>query len=227
MASEKRGSNFDKVKALRTAFHPNLKNPMSDAPNFSFVMESKLAGMALPTSTYMMKRLKSEHNVGLVCSLIEASNCPPLSMFEVTEESPEEGPDSLLVEWKDMSIPTRQQMDALLKTTEEYINRGQAVVYHCFGGKGRTGTALACYLLKYHSDTFNGDNVIEHLRELRPNSVETSSQELFVKNYEKYLKGEPLLPENTYSSSSDEEKPKFLTAKLRKVGIPTTASASE
>jgi atypical dual specificity phosphatase len=115
-----------------------------------------------------------------------------------------------------MSIPTFQQMDSLLKTTQEYINRDQAVVYHCFGGKGRTGTALACYLLRYHPEDFNAESVIPYIRELRPYSIETSSQEHFIADYERYIKGEHPIP-RSYDANQDDTKPKFFTIKLRKV----------
>jgi atypical dual specificity phosphatase len=220
MEDNARGSEYAKVKANRLAFHPASRN--NDQPSFfSWVVEGKLAGMAFPTSASQLKTLLSSYNVGLVCSLIEESQCPPLSMFQASQDSPEVGPESLHIEWRDMSIPSRKQMDDLLKITQEFIDKDMAVVYHCFGGKGRTGTALACYLLKFLPDQFNAENVIEHIRELRPKSVETSSQELFIRNYERYLKGEPLLHENPYTSPEAS----IFTIKLRKVD-PHTPSKS-
>lgn len=208
MAAEERGSNYHRIKANRLAFHPASKG--SEEPSFfSWVLDGKLAGMALPTSEAQLQTLRATHNIGLVCSLIEGQSCPPISLFEPEELNPQ----SLHVEWRDMSIPTRQQMDQLLKTTQEYINKGEGVVYHCFGGKGRTGTALACYLLKFEPESWTGETVIEHIRALRPNSIETSSQEQFIRNYERYLKGLPMEEAKT----NEDEQPKWFTVKLRKV----------
>lgn len=211
MAELNRGINYVKVKANRIAFHPASR--YSDEPSFfSFILEAQLAGMAFPTSSAQLKFLKSHHNIGLVCSLIEEASCPPETMFHASEDSPEDGPDSLHVDWQDMSIPTIQQIDSLLQTTNEYIQRGLAVVYHCFGGKGRTGTALCCYLLKYRSGEYSTESAINFVRELRPNSVETASQELFIANYERHLKGQTPI-----QIAPDLENPKFFTVKLRKV----------
>lgn len=208
MENSERGSNYSKVKANRLAFHPASRE--SAQPSFfSWVLDGQLAGMALPTSDAQIQTLRATHNIGLVCSLIEEPSCPPLSLFEPEELAPK----SLHVEWRDMSIPTRQQMDLLLSTSHDYITKGEGVVYHCFGGKGRTGTALACYLLRYHADDWTAETVIPHIRELRPNSIETSSQELFIRNYERFLKGEPM--EET--KKDENEQPKWFTVKLRSV----------
>lgn len=218
MQDNPRGSSYASVKANRLAFHPGARN--SEEPSFfSFVLDGKLAGMALPTSEAQLRTLKEKYNVGLVCSLIESRSCPPIEMFEPQEEAPE----SLHIEWADMSAPTRQQMDELLRISHEYIQRSLAVVYHCFGGKGRTGTALACYLLRFHGENWNADSVIQHIRELRPNSIETSSQELFIKNYERFLKGEDPIEE----ISNSEEKPKWFTIKLRKVNQDANPASTD
>jgi len=211
MDKSHRGANYEKIKANRLAFHPSSKNS-DDPPSFSWLVEGKLAGMSLPTSTEQLKTLKRSYNVGLVCSLIEEPSCPPESMFQVSESSPDIRPESLHIDWRDMSTPTRQQIDELVTVTHSYIEKGIAVVYHCFAGKGRTGTGLACYLLRYHADRFDADSAIQHIRDLRPGSIETSSQELFVKNYERTMKGEPLIAEPT-----GEDKPSWFTVRLRKV----------
>lgn len=208
MDGSQRGSNFNAVRSNRLAFHPSSRD--SEEPSFfSWVIEGQLAGMALPTSQAQIQTLKSSYNIGLVGSLIEEASCPPISMFEPEDLAPK----SLHVEWRDMSIPTRQQMDQLLSISREYIEKSSAVVYHCFGGKGRTGTALACYLLRYHGEDWTAETAISHIRELRPNSIETSSQELFIRNYERHLKG--LAPEE--EKRDENEQPKWFTVKLRKV----------
>lgn len=211
MEDAARGSDYTKVRANRLAFHPASRNS-ENPPFFSWIVP-KLAGMAFPTSSAQLATLKAQYQVDLVCSLIEESQCPPISMFEPENEMPK----SLHIEWKDMSIPSRKQIDDLLAITKEVMDRGDAVVYHCFGGKGRTGTALACFLLKFHSDQFDAETAMAHIREIRPKSIETESQELFIRNYERYLKGEPLLFENPYTSQEG----KIFSIQLRKTN-PTT-----
>lgn len=212
MATSSRGSQYHHVRANRLAFHPASKR--DNPPFFAFVLDGQLAGMSLPTSVSQLIALKQTYNVGLVCSLIEESSCPPLDMFSSPESGADSLPDSLHIDWRDLSAPTTQQMDELLSLTHSYIERGMAVVYHCFAGKGRTGTGLACYLLRYHGDSFDAATAMQHVRDLRPGSIETLSQEHFIRNYERALKGEPLVAE---MSASEEEAPKLFHVRLRPV----------
>ena len=59
----------------------------------------------------------------------------------------------------------------------------QAAGIHCAHGKGRTGTVLACYLIKHHNMT--AAEAVSKIRMLRPGSIETSEQEQTVFLYEK------------------------------------------
>lgn len=56
---------------------------------------------------------------------------------------------------------------------------------HCKHGLGRTGTMLACYLLKTRK--MSGAEAIKTIRALRPGSIETREQERAVLEFQKYL----------------------------------------
>ena len=56
---------------------------------------------------------------------------------------------------------------------------------HCIRGMGRTGTMIACYLVKAYGMT--GRTAINEVRRLRPGSIETKEQEQIVESYAKTL----------------------------------------
>ena len=62
----------------------------------------------------------------------------------------------------------------------------QAVAVHCFHGRGRTGTILACYLVK--SRGMKAKDAITYVRRKRPLSVETKEQVETVFVYEQIIK---------------------------------------
>lgn len=56
---------------------------------------------------------------------------------------------------------------------------------HCKHGLGRTGTMLACYLVKTRA--ISGEEAIKTIRRLRPGSIETREQERAVLEFQRYL----------------------------------------
>lgn len=62
----------------------------------------------------------------------------------------------------------------------------QAVAVHCRHGRGRTGTILACYLVKTREMT--AKDAITYVRRERPWSIETTEQEEAVFVYEENIK---------------------------------------
>lgn len=66
----------------------------------------------------------------------------------------------------------------MIQTTEQSqycVVPPQGVGVHCMHGHGRTGTMLACYLVK--TGKMSGIDAINEIRRLRRGSIETHEQE--------------------------------------------------
>lgn len=88
---------------------------------------------------------------------------------------------------KDFTAPTQFQIRTMVAAVDAARADGRRVGVHCTGGKGRTGTMIASYFVSMGDD---GERAIAHIRELRPGSIETASQEQAVINYyESLVKG--------------------------------------
>ena len=91
---------------------------------------------------------------------------------------------------KDFSVPTERQMVRILNQIDMCIKYDKPVYVHCWGGKGRTGTVVSCYLARHGFAT--GNDVIEMIKDLGKNtedfsepSPETREQIKMVINWEK------------------------------------------
>lgn len=68
---------------------------------------------------------------------------------------------------EDMEIPTYRAMKLILDTIDKAIEQGKSVYVHCWGGRGRTGTVVGCWLARHGRAT--GDEALALISELRRN----------------------------------------------------------
>ena len=78
------------------------------------------------------------------------------------------------------------KLDTAVNFIYERINNKEAVMVHCAAGMGRAGTVLACYLVKYQKHS--AKDAIIKVREERPGSIQSESQEIAIRLYEKHVK---------------------------------------
>ncbi|KAK1170337.1 dual specificity protein phosphatase 23b [Acipenser oxyrinchus oxyrinchus] len=145
-------------------------------PNFSWVEPNKLAGMALPRMPAHYQYLL-DNGIQHLVTLCERKppyhdTCPGVTLHHIR-----------II---DFCSPTMDQIKRFLAIVEEANAKGEGVAVHCLHGHGRTGTMLACYLVKNRKIT--GVDAIHEIRRLRHGSIETQDQEKTVVQFHHHIK---------------------------------------
>ncbi|XP_019727946.1 dual specificity protein phosphatase 23 [Hippocampus comes] len=144
--------------------------------NFSWVDPGKVAGLALPRMTAEYQYLLDQGIQHLVC-LCECKppnydTCPKLQLHHI--------------KINDFTPPSPSQIDKFLAIVDDANSKGEGVAVHCMHGHGRTGTMLACYLVKTRK--MAGIDAINEIRRLRSGSIETHDQEKAVVQFYQRIK---------------------------------------
>ncbi len=78
---------------------------------------------------------------------------------------------------KDLTAPTLAQIEVFVAAVGDALGRGGRATVHCSAGLGRTGTMVAAWFVAQGEAP---GEAIEHVRRLRPGSIETPAQEAIV-----------------------------------------------
>lgn len=90
---------------------------------------------------------------------------------------------------RDHGVPSVETMRLILDTIDSSIQSGSPVYIHCWGGVGRTGTVVGCYLVRHGMSPQKALARVNELYQSRPRdyflhtSPETDEQARFVKNW--------------------------------------------
>ena len=143
--------------------------------NFSWIIEKKLAGSAIPTSKEEVDWVKQE-GVKSIVTIRE----------EPLEEEWLEDVNYLHIHSNDMGVPEFDDLINSVDFLHQRITNDEPVMVHCLAGLGRTGTILACYLIKY--EEMSADDAIQKVRNERYGSIQSFSQEEIIFRFEKMVR---------------------------------------
>ena len=141
---------------------------------FSWLIESKLAGSSIPTSIDEVQWMIDQGVKSIVTVREE-----PLDDDWVKDVN------YLHVHSNDMGVPEFDDLVSAVDFIHRRITDNEPVMVHCLAGLGRTGTLLACYLVKYQK--MSADDAIQKVREERPGSIQSYPQEEIIFQFEKSI----------------------------------------
>lgn len=90
---------------------------------------------------------------------------------------------------RDFRVPSSETMSAILATIDKALSEGHCVYVHCWGGVGRTGMVVGCYLVRRGMSNEQALEEVNRLFKTRPRnsyqtrSPETDAQVEFVRNW--------------------------------------------
>jgi protein-tyrosine phosphatase len=90
---------------------------------------------------------------------------------------------------RDHSVPSSETMTLILDAIDDAVNNGGCVYVHCWGGVGRTGMVVGCYLIRHGYTNRQAVDQVNKLFKTRPSnpyfarSPESDEQVGFILNW--------------------------------------------
>jgi hypothetical protein len=161
-----------------------------------WVVPGEILAGEYPVSAYSTERARQriaaflQHGFDTFIDLTSPGDSPPYEEL-LQQEAAEFGLQVRYLRFPipDYSLPTPEQMLAILDQLDQARNEGRKAYLHCHGGIGRTGTVVGCYLVRHG---LGGQATLDQLAEWwrgvpksaqHPNSPETREQEDFIRNW--------------------------------------------
>ena len=139
------------------------------------VLPNKLYGMPV-TEEKDLQNLIQAGIKSIVCLLEDNSNI---------ENYNKNGFKNLWLPVADDKAPTFEQVEKLVEFIDEQNKNNNPVAIHCQGGKGRTGTLIASYLIAKGASF---DEAMEKIEANQPNAIKKDFQINFLKELSNKVK---------------------------------------
>ena len=135
------------------------------------------------------RKLRALHAAGIdtFIDLTESGELEPYeSVLETIADERRGSPAYYRLSVRDLDTPTPEQMHQILDLIDAEHACGRSVYLHCWGGVGRTGTVVGCYLVRHG---LSGQEALDQIAKLwrgmekrsrAPCSPETDVQRTFV-----------------------------------------------
>jgi ADP-ribosylglycohydrolase/protein-tyrosine phosphatase len=128
-------------------------------------------------------RLREVYRTSVLVSPVEPHELQELKIADLYDRAREVGLEVLTLPIADGSVPPSLEAIAdLVRQILQHVQGGGNVALHCRGGLGRTGLVAACCLVALGA---TADAAIRIVRAARPRTVETGTQEEFVRKFER------------------------------------------
>lgn len=135
-------------------------------------------------------------NVNVVINLMEEDekNYENKSFYDYAPYLNKHNVETHRIPIKDLSIPTIETMKKILSIVQDSIRQKKVVYLHCWGGVGRTGTAVGCFLL--NNSLASKENVLETINYLKRTTSIDKRQSPETEEQRKFLMEWPINEES-------------------------------
>lgn len=158
-----------------------MTNGNSWASTISWIVEDEIAAF----SVFALQDLSVLEAEG-ICAIVSLTESAPPELDDASHF------DTLHLPIDDMTPPEYEQIEQFVDFVDCHLGEGRAVGVHCLAGLGRTGTMIACYLVTRGR---GADEAIKEVRQARPGSIQTESQEQAIRRWAMIHSGRSSLSE--------------------------------